>query len=62
MVHSIITLTSEHSLVIQEGFDQAIKVVKVQCIITCDLLVFELEWRFPNHELMNALRIIYPQY
>jgi hypothetical protein len=61
-VHSIVTLTGEYSLVIQEGFDQAIKVVKVQCTATCDLLVFELERKFPNHKLMNALGIIYPQY
>jgi hypothetical protein len=62
MLHYIVNLTSEHSLVIWEGFDQAIKVVKVQYIITCDLLVLELERRFPNHKLMNVLGIIYPQY
>jgi hypothetical protein len=28
----------------------------------CDLLMFELEWRFLNHELMNAFKIIYSQY
>jgi hypothetical protein len=43
MVHSITIIISEHSLVIQEGFDQAIKVVKAQCITTCDLLVLELD-------------------
>jgi hypothetical protein len=59
MVHLIVILTGEHSLVIWESFDQA---VKVQCIATCELLVLELDQRFPNHELMNVLGIIYPQY
>jgi hypothetical protein len=27
-----------------------------------DVLIFELEQRFPNHELMNVLEIIFPQY
>jgi len=36
--------------------------VKVQCTITCDLLVIKLKRRFLDHELMNALGIIYPQY
>ncbi len=33
--------------------------MKAHCTIACDLLVIELERRFPNHELMNALGIIY---
>jgi hypothetical protein len=28
----------------------------------CDLLMFELEWRFLNHGLMNDFGIIYSQY
>ncbi len=38
--------------------------MKAQCtsIATCDLLVIELKQRFLDHELMNALSIIYPQY
>jgi hypothetical protein len=58
MVHFIVTLIGEHFLVIWKSFDQ---VVKDQCTATCDLLVLELEQRFPNHELMNVLGIIYPQ-
>jgi len=62
MVHFIVAIIGEHSLVIREGFDQAIKVVKVQRIVPCDLLVLKLEQRFPNHKFMIALGIIYPQY
>ncbi len=55
-------LINIHSIIIQEGFDQVIRGVKVQCTIACDLLVFELEGKFLNHELINVLRIIYSQY
>jgi hypothetical protein len=62
MVHFVVILTSEHPPITWQHFDQTIKVVKVQCIATSDLLVLELEWRFLDHELMNVLGIIYPQY
>jgi hypothetical protein len=47
MVDSIDSLIRSHHAIIQYGFDQAIKVVKVQCTFACDLLVLELEQRFP---------------
>ncbi len=59
MVHYVDSLTSIHFAIIWEGFDQAITFVKVQCTVICDLLVIELERRFLDHELMNALGIIY---
>jgi len=62
MVHFVIALINEHSLIILEHFDQVIIVVKVHYIATCVLLVLELEWRFLDHELINVLGIIYPQY
>jgi len=49
MVESIDSLISNHHAIIQYGFDQAIKVVKVQCTFACDLLVLELDQRFPYH-------------
>jgi hypothetical protein len=62
MVHYVDYLTGIHSTIIREGFDEAIASMKVQCTIFCDLLVIELKWRFLDHELMDALGIIYPQY
>jgi hypothetical protein len=62
MVHFVIALMNEHSPIILEHFDQVIKVVKVHYIVTCVLLVLELEWRFLDHKLMNVLGIIHPQY
>jgi hypothetical protein len=62
MVHYVGSIIGMHSTFTQKGFDQAIKIIKVQCIIVWYVLILELEWRFPHHELMNVLRIIYPQY
>jgi hypothetical protein len=62
MVHFVGSLIDNHHLVMLEGSGQAIKVVKGQCIVMCDLLVFKLEWRFSNHKFMNFLEIIYPCY
>ncbi len=59
MVHYVDFLIGIHSIVTSEGFDQIITFVKAQYIVARDLLVIELEWRFLNHELMNALGIIY---
>jgi hypothetical protein len=60
MAHFVTALTTKHSLVTQKHFDQVIKVVKVHYIVTCVLLVLELEWRFLDHDLMSVIGIIYP--
>jgi len=49
MVDFIDSLISNPHAIIQDGFDKAIKDVKVQCTFACDLLVFELDQRFPYH-------------
>jgi hypothetical protein len=49
MVHFIDSLISSLHAIIQDGFDKAIKVVKVQCTFACDFFVFELDQRFPYH-------------
>jgi len=62
IIHCVDFLTSIHYVVTWEGFDQAITSVKAQCTDAYDLLVTKLKQRFLNHELMNVLGIIYPQY
>lgn len=42
--------------------DATIIIVKAQCITKSNLLLTKLKCKFLNHELMNALRIIYSQY
>jgi hypothetical protein len=39
MVHYVDFINGMHFGVIQEGFDQPIKAIKVQCTITCDMLI-----------------------
>jgi hypothetical protein len=62
MAHYVDFLILMHFAITRKGFDQVIKVFKVQCIVACDVLVLELEYKFFNYELMNALGIIYSQY
>jgi hypothetical protein len=62
MVHFVDSLISTHSTVIPKGFHQTIRSINVPYIVVYDLVVHELEQRFLDHELMNDLGIIYPQY
>jgi hypothetical protein len=63
MVHYVDPLVNIHSLIICEGFEVDILVMKGHCIVACDLLVIELECKFLDHELMmNVIGVIYPQY
>jgi hypothetical protein len=43
MVHYVDFVIGMHFGVTQQGFDQAIKAIKTQCTITCDMLILELE-------------------
>jgi hypothetical protein len=61
MVHFVDPLMASN-LVTCEGFEVIILIVKAQCTIACDLLIMDLECRFLDHELMNILGVIYPQY
>ncbi len=36
--------------------------MKEQCLVAAASLIEELARRFPNHEFMNAIGIVYPQY
>jgi hypothetical protein len=43
-----------------EEFDVAVSVLKGQCKVAVELLISQLEKRFPNSEIMEALRIVFP--
>jgi hypothetical protein len=62
MAHYVNFVVLMHFAFTRKGFDQVFKICKFQCIVTCDVLVLELEHKFLDYELMNALGIIYPQY
>ena len=43
-------------------FEGAIASVKGQCRDACEVLIVELDKRFPDFELMNTLAIVFPQF
>jgi len=50
-----------HFRVIEKVLIKLLELSKLNALLH-DVLVLELEQRFPDHELMNVLEIIYPQY
>ena len=44
------------------NFDGVIALVKGQCQDACEVLIAELDKRFPDSKLMNALAIVFPQF
>ncbi len=62
MIHFVDSLTSIHFVITHDVFEVVMQVIKAQCIVACDLSIIELEHRLLNHELMNSLRVIFPQY
>jgi hypothetical protein len=46
----------------REEFNAAFSAVKGQCKAAAELLISQLEKRFPNSEIMEALGIVFPQY
>lgn len=44
------------------GFRKLVATVKGQCTNAANALILYLRCRFPAHELLNALGVIYPQY
>jgi hypothetical protein len=62
IIHIVDSLTNIHFVITHDVFEVAMKAMKAQCIAACDLSIIELEHRFLNHELMNSLRVIFPQY
>lgn len=43
-------------------FVRMVEVVKKQCTDVAVGLISDLKWRFPSHEVMNALGMRYPQF
>ena len=45
-----------------KDFVAEVSSVKGQCTAAGDLLISQLDRRFPNHDIMEAPRVINPQY
>jgi hypothetical protein len=60
--HSFCPLTSKKEQVARAAFDDILSSIKGQCRDAAEMLIAELGKRFPDHKLMNALGIVFPQY
>ena len=60
--HSICAVTRKKLPVTRADFASVVSSVKGQCCDAAEMLVLELDVRFPEVELMNLLSIVFPQY
>jgi hypothetical protein len=60
--HSLCPLTGKKLPVLRSDFDIVVTSMKGQCQDAAEVLIAELDRRFPDSELMNALSIVFPQY
>jgi hypothetical protein len=60
--HSLCSVTSKKLPVSRHDFDTTVTSVKGQCRDAAEVLIAELDRRFPDSELMNALSIVFPQF
>jgi hypothetical protein len=60
--HSLCPLTGKKLPVSRSDFDTVVTSVKGQCRDAAEVLIGELDRRFPDSELMNALSIVFPQF
>ena len=60
--HSICAVTGKKLQVTKEQFVVVTNSVKAQCRDAAEMLSRELDFRFPEVELMNSLAVVFPQY
>jgi hypothetical protein len=60
--HMIDPILGEKKPVSMEDFATVVSFVKGQCIAAADLFISQLDRRFPNCDIMEALGIVFPQY
>jgi hypothetical protein len=62
LVHLTDYVTGIRNSVDREEFDSDVSAVKGQCKATAELLISQLDKRFSNSEIMEALHVVFPQY
>jgi hypothetical protein len=62
VAHNFCLLIGKKEQVARTAFDDILASIKGQCHDVADMLIVELIKQFPDHELMNALDIIFLQY
>jgi hypothetical protein len=58
--HMIDYVSGLSKSVSREEFKAIVSAVKGQCTAAVELLISQLEKRFPNSEIMEALRVVFP--
>ena len=62
VAHSICAMSGKKLPVTRADLASVVSSVKAYCRDAVEMLVFELDVRFPEVELMNSLGIVFPQY
>ena len=60
--HVVDTVTRERKPISRKEFATVVTSVKDQCATVANLLMSQLDMRFPNCEIMEALRVVFPKY
>jgi hypothetical protein len=62
LIHSLCLASGKKLSVFRADFDGVIASVKGQCQDACEVFIAELDKRFPDSKLINALAIVFPQF
>ena len=60
LVHSLCPAFGKKVLVSRTNFNEVVASMKGQCRDAIEMLIGELDKRFPNSNLMNSLAIVFP--
>jgi len=61
-VYKLCNETGSKLAVSRSDFEEVVASVKGQCRDVAELLIAELDQRFPDSDLMNAFSIVFPQF
>lgn len=60
--HMVDALTGQHVPVSRDDLHSVVTAVKGQCSAAAEMLISQLDRRFPNCDIMEALGVVFPQY
>ena len=54
------TATRQHLPVLKDDLKDVVSAVKGQCSAAAEMLISQLDRRFPNFDIKDALRVVFP--
>jgi hypothetical protein len=60
--HMVCAVSGQHLLVSRSDLKSVVSAVKGQCSAAAEMLISQLDRRFPNCDIMEALGVVFPQY